>query len=466
MDAPQLRSQSRAPMAASPPAGPKTPYWLRAIKLITQPLEYLEYYHDRYGDVFMVGGASAQPVAYVSHPAAIQAIFAAPPEQFRMGTGGQVLSFLLGDSSLLLLDGDRHQRQRKLLMPPFHGDRLKAYSHLFCDITRQVTSTWQVGQSVRARPVLQDVTLRVILKAVFGLSDGSRYHHLRHLLSALLESLGSPLSASLIFFPALRKDWGRWSPWGRFVRLKAQVDELIYDEIRERRADEGRSRSDILSLLLAARDEDGQPMTDQELRDELITLLLAGHETTASALCWALYWIHYLPEVQDQLRSELSRLGPQPDPAEIARLPYLTAVCQETLRIYPVTLTTGVRVLQSPMQVMDYHLNTGTVLFPCTYLVHHRDDLYPQPNEFRPERFLQRQFAAYEFMPFGGGHRYCIGAAFALLEMKLVVATLLQEWTLELRDRRPLKPVRRGLTVAPPGHLSFRVVPNPNPETP
>ncbi|HEY9623261.1 MAG TPA: cytochrome P450 [Crinalium sp.] len=442
------------------PQGPTTPYWLRAIKLIARPLDYLEDYQRQYGDLFPVNGnavanGKGSVVVYVSHPTAIQTLFSASPDQFKMGGGGLVLRYLLGDSSVVMLDGDRHLRQRRLLMPPFHGDRLKAYSQLICDITQQVTASLPLNRSFRVRPVMQDITLRVILKAVFGLNEGARYDRLRHLMSAMLDSLGSPLSAALIFFPVLHKDWGAWSPWGRFLRLKSQVDQLIYDEIRDRQIQPDDTRTDILSLLLSARDEDGQPMTEQELRDELVTLLLAGHETTASALSWAMYWIHHLPDVQDKLRSELDRLGSAPEPDEIARLPYLTAVCQETLRIYPVTLTTGVRVLRSPLELMGYSLDAGTVLFPCTYLVHQRNDLYPEPKQFKPERFLQRQFAPHEFMPFGGGHRYCIGSALALLEMKLVLATLLQHWQLKLTHNRSVKPVRRGLTMAPPGNLSF-----------
>ncbi|MDX2216669.1 MAG: cytochrome P450 [Oculatellaceae cyanobacterium bins.114] len=442
------------------PDGPQTPYWLRVIRLIAQPLQYLEEYQRRYGDLFLIRGTTSS-VVYLNHPTAIQTVFAAEPDQFRSGTGGQVLKFLLGDSSVIMVDGDRHQQQRRLLLPPFHGDRLKTYSQLICDVTQQVTGDWKVGQPFRVRPVMQEITLRIILQAVFGLSEGDRYDQLQRLLGALLDSLGSSLSASLIFLPALRQDWGNWSPWGRFVRLKQQVDRLIYEEIRDRQRQHDSSKADILSLLMAARDEAGQPMSEQELRDELITLLLAGHETTASALSWALYWVHKQPDVEEKLRLELDELEASVELDKIARAtawgrsPYLTAVCQETLRIYPVTLTTGIRVLKSPLEVMGYQLEAGMALFPCTYLVHQREDLYPQPKQFMPERFLQRQFAPHEYMPFGGGHRYCIGAAFAMLEMKLVLATILQQWQLSLTSSRPIKPVRRGLTIAPQSRLEL-----------
>ncbi|GAB4380283.1 MAG: cytochrome P450 [Elainellaceae cyanobacterium] len=437
------------------PDGPKTPKLLRMLKLIVRPLEYLEDYSKRYGDIFKVG--DGEPfLVYVSHPKAIQDIFAAGPDQFKSsGNGGRVLQLLLGEQSVVLLDGDRHQRQRKLLMPPFHGDRLRAYSRLICETTEQVTEQWQVGQPYRVRLSMQEITLHVILQAVFGLTEGVRYDRLRYLLGTLLESISSPLSAGLIFFRSLQQDWGAWSPWGKFLRQKQLVDQLIYAEIQERRATGDDSRDDILSLLLSARDEAGQPMTDRELRDELVTLLIAGHETTASALTWALYWIHAIPEVQEKVRSELASLGDRPEPGDIARLPYLTAVCQETLRIYPVTLTTGVRVLDASIDLLGYQFEAGTVFFPCTYLVHQRPDLYPEPKQFKPERFLERQFAPHEYLPFGGGHRYCIGRALAMLEMKLVLATVLSNWQLDLIDQRPVKPVRRGLTIAPPAHLQI-----------
>lgn len=439
------------------PPGPRTPRTIRMLKLIAQPLEYLENYHQRYGDIFAVGSHNPPAVVYISHPQSIQKIFSADPTLVRSGGSGQVLRFLLGDASVLVLDGERHQQRRRLLMPPFHGDRLRAYNHLICDITRQTTAEWQVGQIYPVRPLMQEITLRVILQAVFGLQKGERFEQLRELLGTMLDSLSSPLAAALIFFPLLQRDLGAFSPWGRFIRLKQQVDRLIYDEISERQAKAQFHRTDILTLLMSARDEAGEPMSDIELRDELMTLLTAGHETTASALTWALYWIHRLPEVQTKLRSELTTLGANPDPSEIIRLPYLTALCQETLRIYPITLTTGVRVLQAPMELLGYDIPAGTVLFPCTYLVHQNETLYPQPKQFRPERFLERQFASYEYFPFGGGHRYCIGASLALLEMKLVLATLLLNWQFELINSRPLQPVRRGLTMAPPNHLLIKV---------
>jgi cytochrome P450 len=300
---------------------------------------------------------------------------------------------------------------------------------------------------------MQEITLRVILRAVFGLDEGERFQQLRQLLNLVLEALGTPLSSTLLFFPSLRKDWGPFSPWGRFLRIKQQVRQLLYDEIRERREQGDFSRTDILTLLLSARDEAGQPMTDEELHDELMTLLVAGHETTASALTWALYWIHHLPDVQDKLLHELETLGDGVDPMEMARLPYLSAICSETLRIYPIAPSTFIRILKSPMEIGRYQFEAGTALMPSIYLIHQREDIYPEPKRFKPERFLERQYSPYEYFPFGGSNRRCIGAALALLEMKLVLATIVSRFQLTLTSSRPIKPVRRGLTLAPPAGM-------------
>ena len=434
------------------PPGPKTPQWLRTLKLTVRPLDYMDAYSQRYGDCFTVGSPEF-PIVYFSHPQAIEALFTAPPEQFLVGQSNRILRFLMGDRSLLMLDGQPHQRQRRLLMPPFHGDRLRAYSQLICDVTEKVTAHWEVEQPFVVRSAMQEITLRVILQAVFGVYSGARYEELRRLLSQLLDSMSSPLRSIILFFPSLQQDWGPLSPWGRFLRMRQQIEQLLYAEIGERRRG-NLAGNDILTLLMSAVDENGQPMSDRELHDELMTLLVAGHETTASALSWALYWLHQLPEVQERLRDELDSVA---DLHQIARLPYLSAVCSETLRIYPIALTTFPRVPQVPFRLMDYEIPPGTALIPCIYLTHHREEIYPEPQRFRPERFLERQYSPYEYLPFGGGNRRCIGQALALLEMKLVLSTVLTRFHLALTNSRPVQPVRRGLAIAPPPQLRMVV---------
>ena len=436
---------------------------LRLRRLILRPSQYLDVYVRRYGPMFQIGGDSSSPLVYVGDPEVVREIFLLDGTQALSAPTNAVLQVMVGEHSILLLDGAPHQRQRKLLMPPFHGDRLRTYGQLISDITRQVSADWQPGQSLLARPPMQALTLGVILQAVFGWREGERLAELQRLMGTLLDFFATPISASFLFFPALRKDWGGASPWGRFVALRERVRQLIYAEIRDRRADlaqpdvDPHAKTDILTLLLLARDEQGQAMTDAELHDEIVTLLLAGHETTASALVWLLYWIHYLPEVQQKLQAELAALGPQADPMAIAQLPYLTAVCQEALRIYPITPTTFARVLREPITLAGYDFAAGTALLPATYIIHQRPDLYPQPREFRPERFLERQYAPHEYLPFGGGHRRCIGSALAMMELKIGIATLLQDFVLALPDRRPVLPARRGLTLAPPASMRLQV---------
>lgn len=436
---------------------------LRVFYLILRPTNYMDDNVRRYGATFQIGADSESPLVYVGDPEIVRAVFALDDSMAETGRNNRVLQPMVGNHSILLLDGDPHRRQRKLLMPPFHGDRLRSYGALICDITRQVSADWQVGQSIVARPPIQSLTMGVILQAVFGLREGQRLSQLQQQLSTLLDFFSYPISASFLFFPGLQKNWGMWSPWTKFTRLREEVRSLIYAEIRERRqllhdAESTQTqKTDILTLLLQSRDEQGEAMTDEELHDELVTLLLAGHETTASAVVWLLYWIHYLPAVQSKLRAELAALGAQPDPMAILQLPYLSALCLETLRIYPITPTTFVRVLKSTQTIAGHDFKAGTALMPATYIIHQRPDLYPEPKQFRPERFLERQFAPHEFLPFGGGHRRCIGSALAMMELKLSVARLLQDFELTLIRPRPLRPVRRGLTMAPPASIRFKV---------
>ncbi|MEH2236429.1 cytochrome P450 [Nostoc sp.] len=436
--------------ALKQPNGPQTHPWVQTYQWLTNPLEYMEACAKRYGDVFTLQiGPVFTPQVFFSNPQAIQQIFTTDPKQLDSGESAGIKSPLLGRQSLLALEGKPHQRQRKLLTPPFHGERMLAYGQLTRDITEQVISKWQVGESFSVLPSMQAISLEVILKAVFGLADGPRYEKLKEVLLKILNPKPPFVTAMMLVFPSLQKDLGSWSPWGIFLNLRQQIDELIYAEISDRKEQPDPSRTDILSLMMAARDEEGQSMTDVELRDELITLLAAGHETTATSLAWAFYWIHHLPQVREKLLQELDSLGENPDPNAILRLPYLSAVCSETQRLYPVVMLALNRLVKSPLEIMGYQLNPGTLVIPCIYLTHHREDLYPQSKQFKPERFLERQFTPSEYLPFGGGNRRCIGMAFALFEMKVILATVLSRWQMELADSKPVQPVRKGFLLSP-----------------
>ncbi|MBE9126998.1 MULTISPECIES: cytochrome P450 [unclassified Coleofasciculus] len=440
------------------PDGPKSSPTMQLIRWIADPLAFLDSCAERYGDTFTLNLRNFEPLVFLSHPQAIQEIFTADPKLFDSGRGNKIVKPLVGENSLLLLDGARHAAQRRLMMPPFHGERMHSYSQLMCEIAEQVASQWNVGKPICIRAQMQEITLQVIVQTVFGLREGVRYQQLIPLLSAMLNMTDSPLSSSLLFFRFLQKDLGAWSPWGRFVGRRQQIYELLQAEIDERRERSQLQGNDVLTLMMSARDELGQPMTDAELKDELMTLLFAGHETTATALAWAFYWIHQRPSIYQKLVQELDSLGENPEPIAIAKLPYLTAVCQETLRIYPVIFFAFPRVTKAPMQVMGRQYDTNTTLFPCIYLTHHREDIYPEPNQFKPERFLDRQFSPYEYLPFGGSNRRCVGFALAQMEMKLVLASILSRYQLTLADTKPVKPQRRGFTVSPEGGVRMMVI--------
>jgi cytochrome P450 len=429
----------------------KTPSFIQKFQWVTDPVKYMENAVQQHPDIFtaqVVGFGDT--IVFVNDPKGVQEILSNGRKFVALGEMNKVLQPILGDMSILLTDGDRHKRKRQLLIPQFHGERMRAYGQLIGNITEKVLEKIPLNQPFLARDVTQEISLQVILEAVFGLYEGERCQKLKSLLPTFMSNVfGAPLTSTLLFFPSLRQDLGAWSPWGKFVRQRQQIDELIYAEIAERRQQPHSDRIDILSLLLSAQDQEGKPMTDIELRDELMTLMVAGYETTSNTITWAFYWIHYVPKVEEKLRTEIDSLSDDSDPMNIFRLPYLTAVCNETLRIVPVTIFTTPRVVQEPVELLGHQLEPGTILVAGTYLIHNREDIYPQPKQFQPERFLERQYSPYEFLPFGGGSRRCIGEALAQFEMKLVLAKILLNYQLKLTEHRPERPQRRGVTLAP-----------------
>ena len=276
------------------PNGSRTPSLLQTINLIAQPTSFLETCAQRYGDPFTVRvlGLNSPPIVFFSNPQAIRDIFALPAEEFDFKKATHVFKPLMGEQSIILQEGRSHQRQRQLLMPPFHGDRMKAYGQLICQITEEVTTQWATGAPISIAQYMPEITLQIILQVVFGIKPGSRYQQLKQMLSSLLEDVTTPLYSSLFFFRPCNKIFGAWSPWGHFIRRREQIDKLIYAEISQRHTSSDTSRTDILTMLMSARDENGQQMTDIELRDQLVSLLLLGYETTAAVLEWAFYLIH------------------------------------------------------------------------------------------------------------------------------------------------------------------------------
>ncbi|BCL37635.1 cytochrome P450 [Nostoc sp. MS1] len=427
------------------------PTFLQRLQWVLDPVGYMESAAQQYPDIFtaQIIGFGNQ-LAFVNHPQTIQEILTNDRKKFAaLGEENRILEPLIGERSVIMLEGDRHRKRRQLVMPSFHGDRMRSYGDLIRNITKKVWEQLPTNQVFTARNVTQDISLQVILQTVFGVHEGEKSQQLKQKMSVMADLFRSPYTSSFLFFPALQKDLGAWSPWGKFIRDRQQLDQLIYAEIAERRGENNPNRIDILSLLMSSQDEAGNPMTDQELRDELMTLLFAGYETTATAMAWALYLIHQNPQVLEKLLAELDTLGESPDPMTIFRLPYLTAVCNETLRFRPVAMLTFPRVVQEPVEMLGHSLEPGTILCGCIYLVHQREDIYPQAKQFKPERFLERQYSPYEFIPFGGGVRRCLGEALAVFEMKLVLATILTNYQLAIADSQPELPRRRGVTLAP-----------------
>lgn len=424
------------------------PLW-RKLQWIRDPFGFMREAAARYGDCFTTPlGDGSAPIVFCSDPSSLETLLAHDNGELFDAPGELNALFepLLGTESVIAISDRRHRRMRQLLMPPFHGERMRAYGDTILGLTRDLIASWSPGQRIAVHTAMQTISMRVILSTVFGLGEGERYRRMERELASLLDGMSRPLSVCLLYFPALRLDVGPASPWGRFLRARASIDAMLHAEIEERRRHPDPSRSDILSMLLAARDEQGKPLSDAELRDELMTLLMAGHETTATALSWALHWVLRNPVVLERLRTESESAGDDPEPAAIARLPYLQAVCSETLRIYPVGMLTFARRTRQPVEMAGYLLPAGTVVTGSIFLAHRRPEVYPDPERFDPDRFLNRSFSPWEFLPFGGGVRRCIGMALAQYEMKLVLHTLLRSVPLRLTDASCARPVRRGLT--------------------
>ncbi|MEM8721254.1 MAG: cytochrome P450 [Cyanobacteria bacterium P01_G01_bin.39] len=435
-----------------------TPSFIQSINQTTRTLKYLDTLSKQFGDCFRVGGKKS-PVVCLSNPKAIEAVFTADSKLFEIGEGNKYFQFVLGENSVALQDGANHTRMRQLVTPAYRSMYQQfSYGQLIYDVTSRMTAQWTKKQPFLVNSYMREISLEIILKIVFGLDNPERSHHYRRQFMAMLDSFEFALDLEsslplLVWQQMLRlPTWGGFGSWSRFNHQLQKTDQLIYDQIRERRQQKNTEGNDVLSLLMSARDEAGKAFTERELRDVTMDFIL-GSTAVPLNLTWALYWIHQSPTIEEKLRCELQSLGNQFDPQKINQLPYLNAIFQETLRIYP-TNPTFLRKLEATMEIMDYHFEPGTVLMLCPYLTHHREDLYAEPNCFQPERFLERKFSRFEYLPFGGGHRSCIGMVFAQIQIKLVVATILSIFQLKIVNRHPIKPLHKGFfTEASPSNL-------------
>ncbi len=417
------------------PPGPREPSALQAVRYLRDPLGFLIGYRRRYGDIFTVRFPTFDRLVYVARPDLVKAVFTGDPSVFHAGeANATVLEPALGPNSLLTLDDAPHMRQRKLLLPPFHGERVQGYGELIVEMTRREMESWPVDETFAMRPHTTRITLAVIMRAVFGVHDEQRLARFEALIGDFARRVGT-----ITAFPFMRRKLGRYSPWARFVRSRDALDEFIYEEIGRRRVESGiAERDDVLSLLLGARDEDGAPMSDQELRDEMVTILGAGHETTATGLAWAVERLVRNPEALAKLRASLAAGEEE----------YLNATVKETLRSRPVIVDVA-RKLTATATVDGYELPAGTFVLPAIAALHYHEDLFPEPDRFRPERFLDTKVDNYAWIPFGGGVRRCIGAAFAEYEMRTILREIVQHADLRAVSAKPEAVRVRNITLAP-----------------
>jgi cytochrome P450 len=415
------------------PAGPRQPPVLQTLRWLLRPISFLEACRREFGDSFSVQFLGFQsPMVMLSDPEAIRALYSAPEHGLPPGRTF-ALRPIMGARSVLLLEGREHLARRRLMLPPFHGARMRAYESIVREVVAQEARSWPAGEAFPIHPRMQRITLEVILRAVFGVTDPARRERLGERLARLLADTSS---VGLQFGVLLSRRLGAPDPLERLGALRGEIDALLDAEIAERRSD---PREDVLSLLVEARFEDGEPMDDAEIRDQLMTLLLAGHETTATGLAWAFDLLLRHP-------AALARLVAEIDAGEEDR--YLRAVVSEALRLRPVVPLAG-RRLASELQVGDRVLPPGTDVTPAIWLAHTRPDRYPEPYAFRPERFLDGAPATYAWVPFGGGVRRCLGAAFAEMEMRVALAEVLRARVLTPGARDAERVARRNVTFSP-----------------
>ncbi len=422
-------------MPAALPPGPRLPSAIQTVGWWSRPIPFLERCRARYGRRFTIRLLATPPFVMLSDPEEIKQVFTSPAEVLHPGEGARILEPIVGSHSVILLDEGQHLEQRKLILGAFHGERMERLRGLMDEVARSEVEGWPRGERVSLHPRLQALTLEVILRAVFGLERGDRLESLRARLTAILAFGSNPVS----MLPPLQRLLGGHGRWKRFDDLSRETDEILAGLIDERRAS-GVAGDDVMTMLLEARHEDGSEMSRDEIRDELMTLLVAGHETTASELAWCFDRLSHEPRVLERLVGEIDG-----DEGE----EFLTATVQETLRRRPVLPNSAPRFVKAPIEVGGWSYPAGVCLVPNAYLVQHDPEIYPDPYSFRPERFLGQPPGTYTWIPFGGGRRRCIGANFAMLEMRIVLRTVLAANELIAAEGATEVARRRAITISP-----------------
>jgi len=427
----------------------RQPRLLQTLRWVTHPCELLDDGHRRFGDFFELDVMGLGRLAVVADPEAVATVFRGDPALLRTGESNALVVPLLGESSLLAMDEPEHLPARRDTEQHFTRSVVDGHRLDIRKASEELTAKLPRGHPFALHPWLRRFTLRVILTILFGRCEPEK---LERYMRAFAPVTGE-LVAVIAYVTALQRDLGPLSIGGWFQRKIGELDALIAFEVEERRAGRHHGPGGVLSAMLESEPPPGVRRDAQAIRDRMMTLLAAGHETIASALAWAIQWIVVTPGVLERVRAEIDAA-----PEDARALPYLEACCDESFRISPVVEAVS-RVAREPMELAGYEIAAGTLVTPAIHLVHHRPDLYPEPHRFRPERFLERRYRGHEFLPFGGGQRLCIGRTLALEEMKLVLRSLLSSLDFRLVDERPPRAVRRNVTIAPAGGL--RVVCDP-----
>ena len=429
---------SAATLPSRMPPGPRLPRFVQTLGFVFFPVPFIESCRRRYGDVVTMGTLFDPRFVMLFDPDGVKQLFRGSPEQLRAGEANAPLGPVVGERSVLLLDGAAHIRHRRLMLPSFHGERMRAYEIVMREAADRAIDAWPVGEPFALLPWMQSVTLDVIMRAVFGVEEGPRQEELKRRVRAMLDPVGTRLGILMMVLSAGRAGTARFE---QFQERRRLVDELIYAEIDRRRAETDlESREDVLSMLLLAQDENEETMTDAELRDELVTLLVAGHETTSTGLAWAFELLLRNPATLERLRTSLAAGEPE----------YLDAVVKETLRARTVVPGVGRVVRGEPFELGGYLIPPGVEINPSITAIHRRPDCYPEPGRFRPERFLGPDAPdTYTWLPFGGSTRRCLGASFATFEMQVVIRRVLERTDLRPIGRRPEKRTRKGVTIVP-----------------
>jgi cytochrome P450 len=428
------------------PPGPSRPAFLNAWDWVRRPLPFLDRCAARFGKRFTLKWTGGRTLVVTGERDDAKQAFSGPTDVYLGGKGNERFRAFLGEHTLFALDGAAHQRHRRLLLPPFRGERMRAYAGLMSELARESLDRWPRGAPFPVLDRMHEITLAVIFRAVFGVRDPA----LAERLASLYARCVGKAPALLAFVPALQIDLGPLSPWGRFKRARAELDAILLGEIARARAEAASGREDILAKLIEESAKDAQPLSDAELRDELLTLLGAGHETTTSSLAWAFRFLLGNPEVCGRVVKEVRAVAPKGelDAAHVKELDYLSACVEETLRLVP-PIPVVPRGLAAPVQLGPFELPAGTVLAPSPWLVQHDPAVFEQPFEFRPERFIGRRPGPHEHFPFGGGARTCIGLPFAMFEMKVILATILARADLALACSPEIRAKRKGIIVIP-----------------